>query len=212
MKERPILLNTEMVKASLKEKNPKTQTRRTNGLEVINKYSNDWRFLQTDSINGEYVWQHKTDIKRVFVKECPYGQVGDVLWVRETWSKLNSQYVYKADYNNGIPANEIELSDGSIIDYAKWKPSIHMPKEACRIRLKIKSVRVERLSDISEQDAIAEGIELIGSRWKQYLKTRLDKTVENPKYSYITLWESINGAMSWEKNPWVWVIEFERIL
>lgn len=208
MKERPILFSTEMVSAILA--NRKTQTRRIVKGELRYNDKDDWYKYHCWSNRTSDFWQDYTNDG--FISKCPYGQVSDVLWVRETWSKLNSQYVYKADYNNGIPANEIELSDGSIIDYAKWKPSIHMPKEACRIRLKIKSVRVERLSDISEQDAIAEGIELIGSRWKQYLKTRLDKTVENPKYSYITLWESINGSMSWEKNPWVWVIEFERIL
>ena len=185
MKERPILFSTEMVSAILA--NRKTQTRR-----IVKGIALDW--LAPDMFTPKFVASEDN-------KVCPYGYENDILWVRETWALYNlggQKYIYKADN----------------VEYAnpKWKPSIHMPKEACRIRLKIKSVRVERLSDISEQDAIAEGIELIGSRWKQYLKTRLDKTVESPKYSYITLWESINGAMSWEKNPWVWVIEFEGIL
>lgn len=185
MKERPILFSTEMVEAILEGR--KTQTRR-----ILKGVALDW--LAPDMFMPEYVASKDNNI-------CPYGYENDILWVRETWATGKrgtdgTEYLYKADN----------------VDYAnpKWKPSIHMPKEACRLRLKIKSIRVERLQEISEQDAISEGIELIGNRYKQYLSTRLDKTVENPIYSYMTLWESINGVGSWEKNPYVWVIEFER--
>lgn len=180
MKERPILFSTEMVEAILDGR--KTQTRR-----IIKGVALDW--LAPDMFTSKYVASKDNNL-------CPYGYENDILWVRETWCRHKSNYLYKA-YR--IDVNEY-----------RWKPSIHMPKEACRLRLKIKSIRIERLQEVSEKDAIAEGIELIGNRYKQYLQTRLDKTVENPIYSYMTLWESINGIGSWEKNSYVWVIEFER--
>ena len=194
----------------------KTQTRREFKLKHCNKkmawanepYSvvNDVNFKS--QITGE-----------IFIPKNAYGLVGDVLWVRETWAKLNSQYVYKADYDNGVPANEIELPNGFTVDDAKWKPSIHMPKEACRLRLKIKSIKVERLMDISEQDAIAEGIRQrfggfinYANPGKIFTETYpfLSRKYSAAQMSYLSLWEKINGENSFEENPWVWVIEFER--
>lgn len=209
MKERPILFSTEMVEAILEGR--KTQTRRIlkpqlpyhkfdfcgdneGGYSALTpKGYLEFRGYGIDGNgNREYA---------PFAIKPKHGEKNDILWVRETWATGKhgtdgTEYLYKAG------------SDDYFQD--KWKPSIHMPKEACRLRLKIKSIRIERLQEISEQDAIAEGIELIGNRYKQYLQTRLDKTVENPIYSYMTLWESINGIGSWEKNLYVWVIEFER--
>ena len=194
VRERPILFSTEMVEAILEGR--KTQTRR-----IVKGVALDW--LAPNMFMPEYVASKGNNL-------CPYGYENDILWVRETWrltdflhpSDENYGYIYKASENG----KEWE----SNCEEWYWKPSIFMPKEACRLRLKIKSIRIERLQEISEKDAIAEGIELIGNRYKQYLRTRLDETVENPIYSYMTLWESINGIGSWEKNPYVWVIEFER--
>lgn len=210
MKERPILFSTEMVEAILDGR--KTQTRRI-VKQLENETNNNTSYRLANIIDRfslesipQIVEAHKPDEWHSKYPNpnpiiCKYGQEGDILWVRETWATGKhgtdgTEYLYKAG------------SDDYFQD--KWKPSIHMPKEACRLRLKIKSIRIERLQEISEQDAIAEGIELIGNRYKQYLQTRLDKTVENPIYSYMTLWESINGIGSWEKNLYVWVIEFER--
>lgn len=119
---------------------------------------------------------------------------GDVLWVRETWTeeyftvdhtmREDHQFMYKADQYGERKIN--------------WKPSIHMPKIACRIKLKITNIRVERLQDISERDAEAEGV----------IRIELYKTFV---WEYETLWEIINGKGSWDKNPWVWVVEFKRI-
>jgi len=138
--------------------------------------------------------------------ECPYGQIGDVLWVRETHqytdASLNFQpgYVYKATD-----------PDWETMEGWKWNPSIHMPKAACRLWLKVTNVRVERLQDISEEDAIAEGIERINPEgllaFKSYA-VDYPATVF-PYVSFQTLWHKINGRESWEANPWVWVIEFE---
>jgi hypothetical protein len=117
----------------------------------------------------------------------PY-QPGDILWVRETWSRMETgQYLYKAD-------NEKPVS------FLGWRPSIHMPREAARIFLRVTGVRVERLQDISYADVIAEGIPYghaehtkFRAVWESTLKPK-----DRPTYG-------------WEANPWVWALEFERI-
>jgi hypothetical protein len=136
-------------------------------------------------------------------------KIVDTLWVRETFQILPPNMVfYKADTENKATGN--------------WKPSIFMPKEACRIFLKLKSIRIERLNSISESDAIAEGIE----RWtEERMKSKpthykvyfqnckpedLMSYTSDPIDSYETLWQKINGEKSWEENPFVWVYEFER--
>ena len=121
---------------------------------------------------------------------CPYGKRGDKLWVREIWAKMQSGVVaYRADING-----EEKL---------KWKPSIYMPRAASRITLQITDVRVERLQDISEADAIAEGcVAEEGDEEDGFLFKASDQ--------YALLWEEINGEGSWDKNPWVWVIEFKK--
>lgn len=120
---------------------------------------------------------------------CPY-EAGDRLWVRETWvpSFHGLDCLYKADEasNELFPVN-------------KWKPSIHMPRWASRINLKITEVRAERINDISTEDCMAEGLE-----------QRIP--YEGFRYRFRRLWDSINAkrGYSWESNPWVWVIEFKR--
>jgi hypothetical protein len=182
--ERPILFTTPMVQSILDGR--KTQTRRVmkiqpdgRGTRCTNVYFEDW---------------HGRELK------CPYGKIGDVLWVRETWSKTDSGHIIYRATNKGF--NPI------------WKPSIFMPKEACRIRLEITNIRVERLQDISEEDAIAEGIGAgfqMNAGWPDYQHIKngvCSLTQDTAEMSYASLWESINGNGSWSKNPWVWVIEF----
>lgn len=137
--------------------------------------------------------------------DCPYGQVGDVLWVRETVSRFSfgGCYAYKADND---PEDEC----------TKWRPSIHMPFEACRLFLEITNIRVERLHDISKDDAVSEGIakkehDFLHNGWKDYLDSEYDTPYMNPVYSFRSLWSSINGAESWDANHWVWVLEFKQI-
>lgn len=129
---------------------------------------------------------------------CPYGQPGDRLWVRETWAQnwnqlseicMDRSYVYRA-------SSEIRAQDNGTD--LPWRPSIHMPRAASRILLEIVSVRVERLQDISYEDARAEGVSPLV--WAGVLIN-----------GYMALWESINGAGSWDANPWVWVVEFRRV-
>lgn len=126
----------------------------------------------------------------------PYANVGDVFWVRETWQKVNDRYIFKAD---------------SIADNFKWKPSIFMPREAARIFLKVTNIRVQRLQDISEEDAVKEGIEYSNEfGYKLYTKQDFFSKHLSASDSFMSLWEKINGKGSWGVNPFVWVIEFEK--
>lgn len=148
------------------------------------------RVVKRQSDCNPMVQGHDWEISELHA-HCPYGQPGYVLWVRETWAPALDTYAYKANYANDIlsqPQNK-----------GMWKPSIHMPREACRLWLKITSVRVERLQDITELDALAEGAPPI--RWNdQYMADDW----------FCDIWQTINGPGSWDANPWVWVVEFER--
>jgi len=207
--ERPILFSTPMVQAILDGR--KTQTRR-----IIKKQPHG---------AGEWVmrgisWLFPNVNPYVKIK-CPYGQPGDVLWVRETWAKTgdnfhddwpgHGDYYYKAD----DPYSEMELNSPTK-GIPKWRPSIFMPKYACRIRLLVEDVRVERLQDISEEDAIAEGVGVgfqMNGGWPDYEHIEngiCTVTQDTARMSYWSLWDSINGKGSWDKNPWVWVIEFKK--
>ncbi len=216
---KPILFSTAMVQAILAGR--KTQTRRATGLAQVNAAPNDWQLCWTQStmINGKSVqfgagFQSKINPKNgaSLGEKCPYGKPGDVLWVRETWANLNADfpsitpyYVYKADLDHKDQHGPIT-----------WKPSIHMPKTACRLFLKITNIRVERLQDISEQDAKAEGVIYYGNEsgdYKNYSyndKLGDDWGVLTAKKSFKSLWGSINGKESWDANPWIWVVEFEQ--
>lgn len=159
---------------------------------------------------------------------CPYGKPGDRLWVRETWMDLRGtgvehrpdpdgplqRYAYRADNPPGSHADEARKDFG-----LKWKPSIHIPRVASRILLEITDVRVERLQDISEAQAMAEGIVDVAFRpddgWPictGYMvgpddgKTALETTAAN---AFAGLWNSTGG--DWDANPWVWVVEFKRV-
>ena len=141
---------------------------------------------------------------------CPYGQPGDRLWVREAC------YVESIGTANGYGRHILYRATDQDAPVSKWTPSIHMPRWASRITLEVESVRVERLQDISEEDAIAEGIECWEERGvddaQDYYRDYITGGhCYNPIASYRSLWESINGPGSWEANPWVWVITFKRV-
>lgn len=185
MNTKPILFSTEMVQAILAGR--KTQTRRTKGLKVVNDNPDSHLFnsFSIDNDNATFkrlegMWQGV---------DVPY-KTGDILWVRETFA-----------FNPDFQFAPIYKADSNITKFIKWKPSIHMPKEACRLFLKVTNVRVERLQDITEMDAIFEGC-------MQYEK---DTDWMTALYGFELLWKKINGESSWKSNPWVWVIEFERI-
>lgn len=176
IREKPILFSGGMVRAILAGR--KTQTRRIVKCAI--------------AIGG-------TDTN------CPYGNTGDRLWVKET-------FCYTDESINVEPGYVFRATDPdwSEMEGFKWKPSIFMPRKASRITLEIVSVRVERLQAISEADAMAEGVEQMSHGFRDY-SARLDCQLGDAKMSYFTLWESINGAGSWDQNPLVWVLEFKRI-
>lgn len=136
---------------------------------------------------------------------CPFGAPGDLLWVRETWCDMQTA---SKEEDNGI---RYKASIGK--NNFTWKPSIHMPKKAARIWLKIVDVRVERLAGISHKDAIAEGIKVRISGVKPhdlyYQVPGVPNLFPRAMQAFEWLWKNINGIDSWEQNPWVWVIEFE---
>lgn len=154
--------------------------------------------------------------------QCPYGKPGDRLWVRETFATLSAgQYEpvkpargYGQDLRFAA-TDPLADCDIGVRGYA-WRPSIHMPRWASRILLEVTDVRVERLQDISEHQAQAEGIEHLPHldpagtcHWRVYGSE--SSGTNSPVASFESLWESINGAGSWDANPWVWVVEFRRV-
>lgn len=186
MKERPILFSAPMVRALLDGR--KTQTRR------IVKFP-----------HPPEGWH---------VNNCPYGQPGDRLWVRESgWERPYRTTKMMREGADTWPRFAYAADDWSDNDRADFKafgfkprPSIHMPRWASRILLEITGIRVERLQDISEEDARAEGCEVPAIIYPDE---------PHSAYSYVEqyrlLWESINGPGSWDANPWVWCISFRRI-
>ena len=195
MAEKPILFNTDMVRAI--QAGLKTQTRRIiKGLPLHEPYFevDEGRGFMMDSEDGQFYALEN------FCKVQPR----DVLWVRETWQRLFDhkgwRYEYKADYNDDEP-----LKLGGM--YIAWRPSIHMPKEAARLFLFVKHVRAERLQSIRMDEIKAEGLtsagvhvgdeEIAFKEWELLWNSTVKKA-DLPRYG-------------WEANPWVWVIEFERI-
>lgn len=193
MKERPIIFSGPMVKAILDGK--KTMTRR-----VVNPQPPEWCiefgytcFTPKGKISGRGIYQDEGPAEKFF--KCPYGVPGDRLWVRETFQ-------CRGDNPQITPDDYIYRADGEKLphEWMRWYPSIHMPHWASRILLEIKAVRVERLQDITPHDAHCEGwpgMEVCGLY---------------PQTWFEHLWRSINGKKhTWADNPWVWVIEFERV-
>ena len=194
-KPKPILFNTEMVRAILDGR--KTQTRRPIDVDISNNLDID----KDGSIYG-YQCPETGDIynlSEIINNIAPY-QPGDILYVRETFSiDKEGDYVYRTNYGT-------TEDDSFPPTMFKWKPSIHMPKEAARIFLRVTDVRVERLQDITEEDARAEGV--IAEAHDDF-----SHTYPSHKHAFHKLWNSINltRGYGWCSNPWVWVIEFERV-
>jgi len=222
VKERGMIFNGEMVRAILDGR--KTQTRRIMKVQPEPSKSRPGDFWFSSKKLESMV--HVSDLApgnspiadcHLFFQEhcCPFGTVGDRIWVRETFSghyldddqiqdikdgrdKASDLCEYRADYPNNAQALE------------GWTPSIHMPRWASRITLEITGVRVERLNSISQEDAQAEGMELTGWR-PTYSDPDSGGEVWTPYDNFAQLWESIYGEGSWKANPWVWVIEFKVV-
>lgn len=204
-KQHPILFSTEMVEAILDGR--KTQTRRVVKPQPKTQHRSDTR-LQFYARRGEN-WEVKDkwagdgfSILDSF--KCPYGKPGDILWVRETWASLGSGAAIEYGFKAGASDDTL---DAMKFYSLKWKPSIHMPKAACRLFLRITKVRVERLHEISDTDVMNEGAQ---DSWFT-LWELTGKTKPGLRPGFERLWSKINGAESWQSNPWVWVVEFERV-
>jgi hypothetical protein len=205
----PILFSTPMVQAILEGR--KIMTRRIvkpqpneNGVDYMKNAPLGWESYYKEIWKP---WKWETEEGESISKQ-PYT-IGQILWVRETWVDNKGElptdlgFVYKAE----LGTKELQYSKELGV---KWKPSIFMPKAACRIFLEITNVKVERLQDISEEDAKAEGVELLpNNRYKYYLSNYFDCVTA--VYSFKTLWQKINGRESWESNPFVWVVSFKKI-
>jgi hypothetical protein len=204
LKEHPILFNGDMVNAILSGK--KTQTRRVilpqpETILAWEEWIKDGTTLAF-TIAGENEWK------------CRYAsKLGDTLWVRETWAGVDwlaydcdkdppETIGYRADKSARYMGTPLATEHWNW-DLVKWKPSIHMPKWACRLRLEVTEVRVERVQDITWDDAIAEGV--TEDECRPYRINQVEW--------FEQLWDSINAkrGYSWDSDPWVWVIEFEVV-
>ena len=195
---KPILFNTEMVRAILDGR--KTCTRRiVRPPYFVDGDENDKRSLitlRTATKNSSLYRQ----IGQMPYPDAPY-RMCDILYVRETWCKGLERYIYRADYSD----TEKFYRDGKEIEM-KWHPSLHMPKEAARIWLKVTDVRVERLQEITLEQICREGVEI---EYPYVLNG------EEKIYAFSNLWNSTIkkydiDRYGWDASPWVWVIEFER--
>jgi hypothetical protein len=199
MKESPILFSTEMVQAILDGR--KTMTRRKNIHNTINESPDKWLCNGTINEDGFFTFgsdEFHTDIDIY----CPYGKPGDILWVREKFETDLGQVNFYA-------GNPEVLLNKAYVQLTKWKPSIHMPKAAARIWLQITDIRVERLHEITDEDAIAEGIKVI-EKDEAYFDYQYNVgSCATAKGSFYSLWTSINGQESFDANPLVWVISFK---
>lgn len=216
MKERPVIFNGEMVRAILDGR--KTQTRQV----IANVSPDNCIPLQKPTKTKDGIYTHVMDAPGNGL--CPFGQVGDRLWVRETFAVLGNEDGCPIDWDGNLikgdekhaariykascwqePGNYglWSIPDRDTQYEGAWRPSIHMPRWASRILLEITAVRVERLNDISESDAKAEGVAP-----SQHIITPPEALY---RVGFLKLWQSIYGEESWGANPWVWVIEFRRV-
>jgi len=224
-KERPILFSAPMISAILL--GSKTQTRRVakpvKHPDLGNVYAPGALVLEREP-------QHVID------RACPHGQPGGCLWVRETWGVVSNDWgdngamidwvpdrpatpIHEMPFGQGYYSGHVIYAadgsyewagddDGGGESRTAWHPSIHMPRAASRILLEIVSVRVERLNGISEADARAEGVVVEDRHKGGYCAgEHLAPAVR----AFRELWESINGAGSWDANPWCWCVEFKRL-
>ena len=236
MTERPILFSAEMVRAILDDR--KTQTRRLmkaqpypDSIVTVEHYHQTVIDRHGDMQPGPEIFGAHWDDGECGLR-CPYGAPGDTLWVRETWAPhphgvMRCGAVYRADLD-------------AVPDAGRWRPSIHMPRWASRLTLRITDVRVERLQDISEDDARAEGCQarpFPGPWWQGYRdlgdgqmlhqqaigETAPDWMIEpkqmpptpwldqSARDGFRSIWMGLHGPGAWESNPWVWALSFKRV-
>ncbi|HHG0795960.1 hypothetical protein [Klebsiella pneumoniae] len=220
MKERGMIFNAEMVRAILDGR--KTQTRRPIKWKQT-------RFTEIGEREDGSRWPWSEDAEHAcdFWHPCPFGAVGDRIWVRETWQAIHDYcdengHVDERRYARSIPRHrgnywhpvyqEAWGNESREDRDFPWRPSIHMPRWASRILLEITDVRVERLNAISEEDARAEGIidgGCLNCGEPEPCGCANPEPDATDAFAY--LWQSIYGQENWNANPWVWVIEFKRV-
>lgn len=229
LRERPILFNGPMVRAILEGR--KTQTRRVvklrRGASTSGAFWDHPGYEPAELRSGKWAFRDKKERGEAKAAlgspdwDCPYGEAGDRLWVRETWQSFGDSstirprvpHACQVRYDATGTTAWCRVPEGARGVYPamfRSRPSIHMPRWASRITLEVVAVRMERLQDISAADALAEG----APEWAE-------DTVQGDRYParapglerhwYMQLWESINGVGSWDANPWVWVVEFKRV-
>ena len=185
----PMIFSTEMVRALLDGR--KTQTRRIVKDTLLQRYKDD------DDV--------KSDFLKVTILDSAKLKIGAIIWVKETFSQKDGTIVYRSQV-----CSKLDLPDGCV-----WTPSLFMPKLFCRLFLKITDIRLERLKDISESDAIAEGIRMTVTTVKPYdtiyLRPDCPNFYCNAKQAFEGLWKSINDQESWDENPFVWVYDFKVV-
>jgi hypothetical protein len=227
MKERPIPFSAPMVRAILADE--KTQTRwvvKPQPPEILPAYApkvywpaRDRHMTHGDPDGAAYLqFERPGDYDGAHVMRggfgfrCPYGQPGDRLWVREAWA-VPHRYDHLGPRNIPVLGVRTHYAATEERGGLRWRPSIHMPRWASRITLEVTAIRVERLQDISEADALAEGVT---PKWEPGCSGRLMEALGGFSFrpaasAYAELWEQINGPGAWDANPWVWVIEFKRV-
>ncbi|HHG4657565.1 hypothetical protein ACSEVX_17190 [Pseudomonas aeruginosa] len=221
MKERPILFTGPMVRAILEGR--KTVTRR-----VMKYQPHEDASVTVGNYNITVVDRHGeqqpgpeafgawwSDGERGCIS--PHGQPGDRLWVREAWAAdAQVDAIAPRDLSQGepiwYPADfSVRQTGCSMISKGRGRPSIHMPRWASRILLEITAVRVERLQDISEEQALAEGVRGEPCDHARQACSDIGCWGDTAKGAFGFLWEQLNGAGAWQANPWVWVVEFKRV-
>lgn len=216
MREIPILFSTPMVQAIQDLR--KNMTRRLNNLEEINQEPEKWSFegFPTDR-KGNLIAEFYDHNGRSRSIKCPY-QPGDHLYVRETWrcvkyDNMDGDLNYGVEFKDGtrkyfkFDDNERYHQFGKFANKEGWQPSIYLPKEAARIWLEVTNVRVERLQEITEEDALAEGL-----RPGDQIAGPNSTPAVTAKQAFMWIWQSLNDkrGFPWAINPWVWVVEFRR--
>jgi hypothetical protein len=213
MTERPILMSAPMVRAI--RGGTKTQTRRivmpgrsqhwlqkdvlhrSPRAKMVDVVGVAWAQFATPMAGQMHMGIQISEWSPLGCVRCPYGRAGDWLWVRETWAPRADGFAYAAD-----PAWNTSAG-------GRWHPSIHMPRCASRITLEITEVRVQRLQDISEEDAKSEGLSFVADGCARFgVEGVASSWCDCPVTAYAALWESINGSGAWDANPWVWAIDF----
>jgi len=234
IKERPILFSGPMVRAIIDGR--KTMTRRIIKPQPFMVLSrDDWHSRAMSGVDPYGFRPIGSRVLEELILECPHGQPGERLWVRESFDIVDDPAAHDPsdgqkpktpkgyEYNCQPCVKRGPNGERWVVDYAanentrimdkagdrRWKPSIHMPRWACRITLELTGVRVERLQDISEEDAKSEGVG--GMRDMRYATALGNIHSTAHRLNFVDLWDEINGKGAWVANPWVWVESFRRL-